>query len=123
MSGTEGARMRRTLSMLLVDVVFQELLVTLGSRVTAGQLLGRLDDRQLRPQVEALRIKAESTAAERIARAMRDEADGKIAYALNANKSGLKAVPDLEYRTYLYQRERFAEEMKKAREERLAAEK
>jgi WD40 repeat protein/biotin carboxyl carrier protein len=104
-----------------VDSVLREIRVRLGDHVRAGQVLGRLDDRQLRPQVELLQIKANSRAAERIARAQRDEADSKVQYAVKANRSGYKSVSDLDYRGYLLQRERFAQEMKKAREERQAA--
>ena len=80
-----------------------------------------MDDRQLRTQVELLKIKASSRAAEMIAKAMYDEANAKVKYAVDANKSGLKAVSDLEYQTYLFQRERFTNEMKKAREEQQTA--
>jgi WD40 repeat protein/biotin carboxyl carrier protein len=104
-----------------VDGVCSEVLVKLGQAVRKGQVLARLDDRQLRPQIEALQIKASSKSAERIARAMHDEADSKVKYAEKANQSGLKAVSDLEYKTYLYQRERYAQEMAKAREEQQTA--
>jgi WD40 repeat protein len=104
-----------------VDGVFQEVVVELGQRVRRGQLLGRLDDRQLRPQVALLELRAASRSAELIAKAQRDEADGKVKYARRANRSGLKSVSDLEYQNYLYQRERFTQEMHKAREDREAA--
>ena len=38
-----------------VDGVFRAVLVDLGQQVTRGRLLGRLDDRQLRPQVDLLK--------------------------------------------------------------------
>ena len=106
-----------------IDGVFQEIVVELGHKVKAGDLLGRLDGRQLRAQVQLLEIKANSDAAEKIARAQHDEADTRVQYAVRANESGLRSVPELEYKGYLFQRERFAQEMKKAREEREAAQK
>ena len=57
-----------------VDGVLRELDVDLGTPVTPRQLLGRLDDGQLRPQMELLQIKAASRAAELIAKAQHDEA-------------------------------------------------
>ena len=93
-----------------VDGVFDAIHVELGQQINKGSLLGRLDDRQLRAQVEGLAIRAASTAAERIAKAQFDEADSKVRYALKANESGLTTVPELEYKTYLYPcRERYAQ--------------
>jgi WD40 repeat protein/biotin carboxyl carrier protein len=106
-----------------VDGVFDAIHVALGQHVDRGDLLGKLDDRQLQAQVESLEIRAASTAAERIAQAQFDEAESKVRYALKANESGLTTVPELEYKTYLFQRERFAQEIKKAREERDGAQK
>jgi WD40 repeat protein len=106
-----------------VDGIFDDILVDVGHQVRKGDLLGRLDDRQLRAQVDLLAIRAASEAAERIAKAQFDEADAKVEYARKANESGLRTVPELEAKTYLFQRERFAAEIKKAREEREAAEK
>jgi WD40 repeat protein len=106
-----------------IEGVLEEVAVDLGQPVERGQLLGRLDDRQVRPQVELLQIKAASRSAELIAKAMHDEADAKVRYADEANKSGLQAVAPLERQTYLCQRERYAQEMAKAREERQVAEK
>lgn len=103
------------------DGVFQDVLVDLGRTVSEGSVLARLDDRQLRLHVELLRVKATSEAAERIAKTQHDEADSKVAYAKKANASGLQPVPELELKTYLLQRERFAQEMQRAREERLEA--
>ncbi len=106
-----------------VDGIFDEILVDVGRQVRKGDLLGQLDDRQLRAQVDLLAIRANSQAAERIAKAQFDEADAKVEYARKANETGLRTVPELEAKTYLYQRERFANEMKKATEEREAAQK
>jgi WD40 repeat protein/biotin carboxyl carrier protein len=106
-----------------VDGIFEEIAADLGKQVRKGEVLGRLDDRQLRAQVELLQIRALSVAAERIAKAQFDEADSKVQYAIKANESGLKSVPELEYKTYVYQRDRYAQEIKKAREEREAAQK
>ena len=106
-----------------VDGIFDDIVVDLGQQVRKGEVLGRLDDRQLRAQVELLAIRAASQAAERIAKAQFDEADAKVEYVKKANESGLRTVPELEYKTYLFQRERHAQEIKKAREEREAAQK
>ena len=106
-----------------VDGIFDEILVDVGRQVRKGDLLGQLDDRQLRAQVDLLAIRANSHSAERIAKAQFDEADAKVEYAKKANETGLRTVPELEAKTYLYQRERFANEMKKACEEREAAQK
>lgn len=106
-----------------VDGIFDEVLVDVGRQVRKGDLLGQLDDRQLRAQVDLLAIRANSQAAERIAKAQFDEADAKVEYARKANETGLRSVPELEAKTYLYQRDRFANEIKKACEEREAAQK
>jgi WD40 repeat protein len=106
-----------------VDGIFDEIRVDVGHQVRKGDLLGQLDDRQLRAQVDLLAIRANSLAAERIAKAQFDEADAKVEYAKKANETGLRTVPELEAKTYLYQRERFANEIKKACEEREAAQK
>lgn len=106
-----------------VDGMLLEVLVTPGQEVAAGQLLARLDPGPLRPQVELLRIRAHSDAAERMARAQFDEADSRVKYAEKANGSGFRSVPELEYQTYLFQRERHAQEVARAREERAAARK
>jgi WD40 repeat protein/multidrug efflux pump subunit AcrA (membrane-fusion protein) len=104
-----------------LDGVLQEVAVDLGQPVARGQLLARLDDRQVRPQVELLEIRAASRSAELIAKALHDEADSKVKYAEEANRTGLRAVAELEYKTYLHQRQRYAQEMTKAREEQQAA--
>lgn len=106
-----------------VDGVFQEIRTDLGHKVNPGDLLGRLDDRQLLAQVELLQIRAASVATERIAKAQHDEADSKVRYALKANESGIRSVPELEFKTYVFQRERYAQEMNKGREEQETARK
>jgi WD40 repeat protein/multidrug efflux pump subunit AcrA (membrane-fusion protein) len=105
-----------------IDGLLQEIVVSLGQRVQEGDALGRLDDRQLRPQLEVLEIKARSQAAELIAKALLDEAETKVRFAEEANKQGLQAVSGLEYQSYLLQRERYSQERKKAQEDRAAAE-
>jgi len=104
-----------------MDGMIREVIAELGQPVSRGQLLARLDDDQLRPQVELLRIKAESRSAELIAQALLAEAQRKVEYAEEANSTGLKAVSDLEYQTYRAQRERYTQEVKKAREEQETA--
>jgi multidrug efflux pump subunit AcrA (membrane-fusion protein) len=106
-----------------LDGVFRELLVDVGQTVARGQVLGRLDDRQVRPQAELLEIKAASRSAELIAKAQHDEADWRVRYATKANESGLRSVSELESQTYRLQRERFAQEMRKACEDQEAARK
>jgi WD40 repeat protein len=106
-----------------VDGIFDDVLVDVGHQVRKGDVLGRLDDRQLRAQVELLAIRAASEAVERIAKAQYDEADAKVQYVQKANETGLRTVPELEAKTYLCQRERYASEVKKAREEREEARK
>lgn len=106
-----------------VDGVFAEILAGLGQQVSKGEILGRLDDRQVRAQVDLLEIKATSKAAELIAKAQYDEANSKVQFAIRANQSGLNSVPELEYKGYLFQRERFAQEVKKAQEDRQEARK
>jgi WD40 repeat protein len=104
-----------------IDGAIDDIAVELGQIINAGQLVARLDDRQVRPQVELLRLKATSKAAEAIAKALYDEAEGKVKYAQEANASGLKAVSDLELQNYIAQKQRFAQEMVKAREDQQAA--
>jgi WD40 repeat protein len=104
-----------------VDGVFQDLLVDLGAQVGRGQVLGRLDDRLLRPQVELLRIKAASESAKLIAKAQYDEIELKTATSEKLLAKGV--TPSLEYRTYAHQRERCLEEMKKAQEDQEVAHK
>jgi WD40 repeat protein/biotin carboxyl carrier protein len=104
-----------------VDGVLQDVVVDLGARVGRGELLGRLDDRLLRPQVELLRIKAASESAKLIAKAQYDEVELKTETAEKLLAKGV--TPSLEYRTYTHQRERYVEEMKKAREDQEVARK
>lgn len=104
-----------------VDGVLQDVAAELGQEVAAGQLLARLDADQSRAQVELLRIRATSESAERVAKAQFDEADSKVRYAEKANGSAAHSVPELEYKTYVFQRERYAQEIRRAREDREAA--
>jgi WD40 repeat protein/biotin carboxyl carrier protein len=104
-----------------VDGVFQEVRVDLGARVARGQVLGRLDDRLVRPQVEMLRIKAASESAKLIARAQYDEVDLKTTTSEKLLAKGVS--PSMEYKTFACQRERYLEEMKKAQEDQEVARK
>jgi WD40 repeat protein len=104
-----------------VDGALQEILVNLGDEVRPGQLLARLDDSALRPQLDLLRLKAESDSAVRIARAQYEEAQLKVTYAEKANAGGGRSVPPLEYKTYLQQQQRFKHEVTRAEEERRTA--
>ena len=90
-----------------VDGVIREVLVDLGQRVTRGEVLGRLDDRQLRPAggTAAKSGRQPGGGEDRPGDVRRGRQQGRL--ALKANKSGLKAVSDLEYQTYLFQRQRF----------------
>ena len=106
-----------------VDGILEEVLVDLGQQVEQGQLLARLDNHQVRAQADLLRIRALSESAQRIAQAQHDEAESKVTYATKANENGLIAVPELEFKTYILQRERYAQEVKKAREEQEIARK
>ena len=49
-----------------VDGIFNEVLVDVGHQVRKGDLLGRLDDRQLRAQVDLLTIRAASESSLRV---------------------------------------------------------
>jgi WD40 repeat protein/biotin carboxyl carrier protein len=106
-----------------VDGILESVLVDLGHQVQKGELLTTLDDKQIRAQAELLEIRAASESALRIAQAQHDEAASKVAYAHKANAGGLLAVPELELKSYLLQKERFAQEMNKAREEQEIARK
>jgi WD40 repeat protein/biotin carboxyl carrier protein len=106
-----------------VDGIIEDVLVDLGQQVEQGQLLAKLDDHQVRAQADLLRIRAMSESAQRIAQSQHDEADSKVTYATKANENGLIAVPELEFKTYILQRERYAQEVKKAREEQEIARK
>jgi len=102
-----------------VEGTLKELRVDLGQRVGAGEVLGVLDDRVLRPQVELLRIKAASESAKLIAKAQLDDVVSKLAtaQALLARK----AMAREEYHSLQCQRDRFAEELKKAQEDQTMA--
>lgn len=104
-----------------IDGLLTESLVALGTKVKKGQRLAQLDDQKLRLQIDLLKIKATSESAEKIARAHFEEADAKVKYAQKANETGLTSVPELEMKTYLAERERYANEMEKAREDRAEA--
>jgi WD40 repeat protein/biotin carboxyl carrier protein len=105
-----------------IEGVLEEVAVDLGRPVAAGDVLARLDDGQVRPQVELLRIRAASTSSERIAQALLDDADDKLRIAERANLISPNAVSRAEYQGHLRQKERFAQEVLKAREDRAAAE-
>jgi WD40 repeat protein/biotin carboxyl carrier protein len=105
-----------------IEGVLEEVAVDLGRPVAAGDVLARLDDGQVRPQVELLRIRAASTSAERIAQALLDDADDKLRIAERANLISPNAVSRAEYQGHLRQKERFTQEVLKAREDRAAAE-
>jgi WD40 repeat protein/biotin carboxyl carrier protein len=102
-----------------LDGILDEVAVHLGKQVDAGEVLGRLDDRLLRPEVESLRIKAASDAARLIATAQYKEAQEKADIAKKLLASGVS--PSLEYKSLAHQRDRFAEEIEKAREDRAVA--
>ncbi len=106
-----------------IDGLLQQINVRLGQKVSSGECLAHLDDRKIRGRIAKLEIKATSDSAELVAQALFKEADSKVKYAEQANKGGLTSVPKLEYQTYLAQRERFAQEIRKAREDRQEAQK
>jgi WD40 repeat protein/biotin carboxyl carrier protein len=104
-----------------VEGTLLEMTADLGQPVRPGQALARLDDRLLRPQVDLLEIKASSDAARRIARAQYEEADANLTMAKRL--AARSAIPPVEFRTYLYQRDRHAEELRKAAEDQEVARK
>ena len=106
-----------------VDGLVRAVLVRPGQRVGKGEPLARLDDRKLAPQLELLELRANSRTDERIAQAQFAEADAKVKYAEDANRKDPRAVPELDLKTYLAQRERYAQEVEKAKEEQAAARK
>jgi WD40 repeat protein/biotin carboxyl carrier protein len=103
------------------DGVLEEVLADLGQPVRGGQLLARLDDRLLRPQIELLRIKAASEAAKLIAKAQYEEVEMKASISERLLAKGVS--PSTEYKTLARQRERCLEELKKAEEEQEVARK
>lgn len=104
-----------------IDGVLTDVIVSLGARVSRGQHLAQLDDQKLKIQIELLQIKATSESTEKIAKAQYDEADAKVKYAEKANGNGVTSVPELEVKTYLAERERYFNEIQKAREDRAEA--
>lgn len=106
-----------------IDGLIQAIEVVPGQKVKKGQVLARLDDGKLVPQIQILEIRANSKSEELIAQAQFKEADAKVKYAEAANQRDPRAVPELEYKSYLAQRERFEQEINKAREDRQAAQK
>ena len=106
-----------------IDGQLTDIHVALGTEVEKGHCLAQLDDQKLRLQTELLQIKAVSKSNEEIARALFEEAETKVKYARKDNESGLTSVPELELKSYLAQRDRFAAEIKKAVEDREEAKK
>jgi len=101
---------------LLLSIV-----ASLGQKVDRDEVLARLDDRLLRPQVELLRIKAASESAKTIARALLGEAEIKAKIAQDLGDQ--KAIARMEYENIRSQHERFKGEMKKAEEDQEIARK
>jgi WD40 repeat protein len=104
-----------------VEGVVREILADLGHQVRPGQILARLDDRLVRPQVELLRVKAVSEAARLMAQAQLEDVEAKIVSAQRL--LARRAFPMADLQTYLYQRDRYAEEVKKALEDQEVARK
>jgi len=104
-----------------VEGVLHELVVSLGQQVRQGQVLAKLDDHLLCPQVELLEIKAASDAARLIAKGQYEEADANLTMARKL--SAKSAMPPVEFRSYVYQRDRHAEELRKAEEDQEVARK
>jgi WD40 repeat protein/biotin carboxyl carrier protein len=104
-----------------VDGVVQEILVELGQRVRQGDVLGRLDDRQQRAQLELLDIKAASRAGELIAKAQFDDAKSKLEMWKKLMQHNAASL--LEYQSTMYQSERYAQEIQKAKEDRAVQQK
>jgi WD40 repeat protein/biotin carboxyl carrier protein len=104
-----------------VEGTIRDVHAELGQRVAAGEILAHLDDRLLRPQVDLLKIKAASESARLIAKAQLDDFQSKLvtAQALLTKK----AMAREEYHSLQCQRDRFAEEVKKALEEQTMASK
>jgi WD40 repeat protein len=104
-----------------VEGTLQEVLADLGQQVRRGQLLARLDERLLRPQVEVMQIKAASDAARKMAQAQLDDYEVKVAMAQKLISK--RAVALAELQSLIYQRDRYAEEVKKACEDQEVARK
>jgi WD40 repeat protein len=104
-----------------VEGTLREVHVDLGQQVKPGQLLARLDDRLLRPQVELLQIKAASDAACRMAEAQLADLEMKVDLARKLMSRRAAAAAELKSLTY--QRDRYLEEVRKAREDQEVARK
>jgi multidrug resistance efflux pump len=90
-------------------------------QVRRGELLARLDERLLRPQVELLQIKAASHAARRMAEAQLADLEMKV--ALTRKLLARRSAPPTELQSLISQRDRYAEEVRKAREDQEVARK
>jgi WD40 repeat protein/biotin carboxyl carrier protein len=104
-----------------VEGTLQQVQADLGQQVRPGQLLARLDERLLRPQVELMQIKAASEAARKMAQAQLDDYEVKVGMAQKL--IGKRAVALAELQSLLCQRDRYAEEVKKACEDQEVARK
>ncbi len=104
-----------------VEGTLRQVLADLGQQVRPGQLLARLDDRVLRPQVELLQIKAASDAARRMAQAQLSDVEVKLEMATRLRAK--HAAAPAEVQSLIHQRERYAEEVQKAREDQEVARK
>ena len=104
-----------------VEGTLQEVPADLGQQVRPGQLLARLDDRLLRPQVELMQIKAASEAGRKMAQAQLDDLEIKVGMAQRLMTK--RAIAPAELQSLLCQRDRYAEEVKKAREDQEVARK
>ncbi len=104
-----------------LEGTLKELRVDLGQLVGTQEVLAQLDDRVLRPQVELLKIKASSDSARLIAKAQLDDVVSKLSTAhtlLNKRAMAREEVHSLQC-----QRDRFAEEVKRAQDEQNMARK
>jgi WD40 repeat protein len=104
-----------------VEGTLQEVHADLGQQVKHGQMLARLDERLLRPQVESLQIKAASDAARKMAQAQLDDYEAKLATAQKL--VARRAVALAELQSLICQRDRYAEEVRKACEDQEVARK
>ena len=102
-----------------VEGMLKEVTVDLGQRVGPNDVLARLDDRLLRPQVELLRIKAASESAYLIAQAQLSDVEKKLQTAQNLVAK--RALSTEEYHAYVCQRDRYREECRRAQEEQSMA--
>lgn len=104
-----------------VEGTLQEVRANLGRQVARGEMLARLDERLLRPQVEMLQIKASSEAARLIARAQLEDIDAKLVVAVKLLAKRAYAAAEVE--AFQFQRQRYAEELRKAEEDQEVARK